>query len=320
VSHSNRVAAGSNRIFWVGMAGSNAPSVGPRGRRGWLLAAFPILLCAGGCDRAAPERAPNPGDRRTAINRVVSLSPLATRFVLAIGAGERIVGSDPVSARRPELAGRPVVDLAGAAELRPDLVLVTEAPEPADAAAAALHRRGARIVAFAPHDLEDTLPLVREVGGALVGAEQASRFERAFSRPLARIGGESGGQPRPRVVAVVSFEPLVIAGGHSFETDLIEIAGGQSVTHPGDEPRLAIGADRWTLLAPDLVLVIAAPPASKRAEQALRNAVPPGAAVAFFPFDPAFWIDASDEPARRLRSVIEPIARDMGDARPSGPR
>lgn len=164
------------------------------------------------------------------------------------------------------------------------------------------------------HDLEDVLPLVREVGGALVGAEQASRFERAFSLPLARIGGDSHGQPRPRVVAVVSFEPLVIAGGHSFETDLIEIAGGRSVTHPGDESRLAIGADRWTLLAPDLVLVIAAPPASQRAEQALRNALPPGAAVAFFPFDPAFWIDASDEPARRLRSVIEPIARGMGRA------
>jgi hypothetical protein len=43
-------------------------------------------------------------------------------------------------------------------------------------------------------------------------------------------------------------------------------------------------------------------------EQAVRNTLPPGAAVAFFSFDPGFWIDASDEPARRLRAVIEPIA------------
>jgi ABC-type Fe3+-hydroxamate transport system substrate-binding protein len=177
-----------------------------------------------------------------------------------------------------------------------------------------LRRRGVKIVEFAPHDFEDVVPLVRRVGADLVGAERVDQFERAYSRPLARIAAASAGQPRPRVVAVVSFDPLEIAGGHSFETDLIEIAGGQSVTHltpHGDEPRLPIAPDRWTELAPDLVLVIAAPPASHEAEQALRNTLPPGAEVAFFPFDPAFWVDASDEPARRLRGIIEPIARGM---------
>ena len=50
--------------------------------------------------------------------------------------------------------------------------------------------------------------------------------------------------------------------------------------------------------------MIGPPPASPRDEQAVRNALPPGAQVAFFSFDPGFWIDASDEPARRLRAVI----------------
>src|SRR4030095_10858430 len=107
VSHSNCVSTVSNRIF---------------------RAAFPIVLCAGGCDRAAPELASNPGDRVTALKRVVSLSPLATRFVLAIGVEERIVGGDASSIHMPELAGRPAVDLAGAADLEPALVLGTEAP------------------------------------------------------------------------------------------------------------------------------------------------------------------------------------------------
>src|SRR5262249_55752879 len=140
---------------------------------------------------------------------------------------------------------------------------------------------------------------------------QADRFEAAFSRPLAEIGGDSHGQPRPRVVAVVSFDPLVIAGGHSFETDLIEIAGGHSVTHPGPQPRLAVEADRWGGLAPDPVLVIGPAPASPRDEQSVRNTLPPQSDVAFFAFDPGFWIDASDEPARRLRAVIAPIAARM---------
>jgi iron complex transport system substrate-binding protein len=263
------------------------------------------LLAA--CERETPA-APAPGGDARGLNRVVSLSPLATRFVLAIGARGRLVAADSVSAQLPELAGLPAVDLRGAADLSPDLVLVPDTPEPGNPAALALHRRGARIAEFAPHDFEDALMLVRGVGAELVGPAQASRFEADFSRPLARIGGQSEGRPRPRVVALVSVDPLVIAGGHSFETDLIEIAGGTSVTHPGEEPRLAIDADRWRELAPDLVLVIGAPPASPREDQALRNALPPGAEVAFFAFDSSFWLDASDDPARRLRTVIEPLS------------
>jgi iron complex transport system substrate-binding protein len=268
-----------------------------------------LTLAALGCDRGAPEPAPAP--TKTPVNRVVSMSPLATRFMLAIGAQSRLVAADALSAELPGLAGLPAVDLGSALAYRPELVLVPEAPVPGDPDAAALHRSGARIAVFAPHSFEDVVALLHEVGVDLVGLEQASRFEAAFSRPLAKIGGESHGEPRPRVVAVVSFDPLVIAGGHSFETDLIEIAGGTSVTHPGAEPRLAIAPERWRDLAPDLVLVIAEAPRSRRDEQALRNAIPPGPEVAFFPFDPAFWLTASDEPARRLRAVIEPIAAKM---------
>ncbi len=269
------------------------------------------LAIALGCDRETRDT-PLPAASAGVANRVVSLSPLATRFVARIGAGDRLVAADADSLRLRELAGLPVVvDLAGALPLAPDLVLVPQAPSPGDPAAAALHRRGARVAEFAPHDLEDVIALVRDVGTGLVGATEAERFQAAFSRPLARIGGTSGAPTRPRVVAVVSFDPLVIAGGHSFETDLIEIAGGTSVTHPGEEPRLAIAADRWAGLAPDLILVIGAPPASQRDEQALRNALPPGPEVAFFSFDPSFWLDASDEPARRLRAVIEPVAARM---------
>lgn len=267
------------------------------------------MLAALGCDRGAPEPARAPS--KTAVSRVVSLSPLATRFVLAIGAGSQLVAADAASTALPELAGLPSVDLVGTLEHRPDLVLVPEDPPPGDAAAAALQRSGARIATFAPHDFEDVTALLHDVGAALVGAQEAERFRAAFSRPLAKIGGASADQPRPRAVAVVSFDPLVIAGGHSWETDLIEIAGGTSVTHPGPETRIAIGADRWQELAPDLVLVIGAPPASPRAEQALRNALPASAEVAFYAFDPAFWIDASDEPARRLRAVIEPVSARM---------
>ena len=269
------------------------------------LAAAALLVTAG-CDRGSPEPPPQAREAPApaTATRVVSLSPLATRFVIAIGAQARLVGADPASVALPAVGDLPAVDLDGAVRLAPDLVLVDVAPEPGSPGAAALARGRSQVVEFAPHDFEDVAVLVRDVGARLVGAEAAGRFEAAFSRPLATVGGESAGAPRPRVVAVVGFEPLVIAGGHSFETDLIEIAGGHSVTHPGVEPRLAIGADRWRELAPDLVLVIAPPPGSERETRAVRNALPADAGSS----EASIQNDASDEPARRLRGSIAPIA------------
>ena len=270
-----------------------------------MLAAILAASLGAGCDRLTPDTLPARPDPDRAVRRIVSLTPLATRFVIAIGAADRLVALDAGSADLPGAPQLPTADLDGVARFAADLVLVPALPDPGRAPL------GARVVEFAPHDIEDALPLVRQLGAELVGPEQATRFERAFSRPLARIGGESGGEgePRPRVVAVVGLAPLEIAGGHSFETDLIEIAGGHSVTHPGEENRLVIAADRWAELAPDLVLVVGPTPPSAREQQAVRNALPPAAQVAFFAFDPGFWIDASDEPARRLRDVIADVRR-----------
>jgi ABC-type Fe3+-hydroxamate transport system substrate-binding protein len=260
-------------------------------------------ILASGCDGEAPER-PAEADRTVA---VASLSRLATRFVLAVGAGHQLVAIDAASADIEGVDGLPVTDLAGVAATEPDIVLVPADPDPRDPDVAALLQRGARIATFAPHDFEDVLALVREVGREIVGTERATRFEVALSRPLAKIGGASRGQPRPRVVAVVRFDPIVIAGGHSFETDLIEIAGGHSVTHPGETTRRVIRADEWASLSPDLVLVLGERP-DARTEQAWRNVLPEGAAVVFVPLDSAFWLEDPTEPALRLRARVAPIA------------
>jgi ABC-type Fe3+-hydroxamate transport system substrate-binding protein len=144
----------------------------------------------------------------------------------------------------------------------------------------ALRAAGAELVEFAPHDLEDVFELCRRVGGQLVGTANALRFETELARPLAQIGGSSFGLARPRVIAVVGLDPLELAGGHSFETDLIEIAGGRSLTHGGDEPRLALRSEQLAEYAPDLILVVVSPVELTPAEQrAAHDALPGDARV-----------------------------------------
>jgi ABC-type Fe3+-hydroxamate transport system substrate-binding protein len=257
---------------------------------------------------------------------VVSLSPIATRFVLALDAGHLLLGVDSDSAQMHELSDLPVVDLAGAAGLAPDLVLAPSLPGAGDPAVRELRESGAEIVEFQPHSLEDVAALCRTVGAQLAGDASAQRFELDLSLPLAQVGGEASG-PRPRVLAVTQLDPPEVAGAHSFETDLIEIAGGTSVTHESsathglDARRLAIPPEQWSDFRPDLLLVTSssepAPAERRRAEQAL----PPGYRVAFFAFDrDLFWLGDAADDARRLRALIAPVARELAQrAQPAEP-
>jgi ABC-type Fe3+-hydroxamate transport system substrate-binding protein len=242
---------------------------------------------------------------------VVSLSPVATRFVFALGAGHLLLGVDAGSAALRDLSDLPVVDFAGASALAPDLVLVPALPDPLDPAARDLRESGAQVVEFQPHTLEDVAVLCRSLGVQLAGEAGVQRFELDLNLPLAQVGSEASG-PRPRVLAVTRLDPLELAGGHSFETDLIEIAGGSSVTHGGEEPRLALPPEQWGELAPDLLLVTSQRDPTPAERERARAALPAGYRVAFFAFDrDLFWLREPAADARRLRALIEPLAREL---------
>jgi ABC-type Fe3+-hydroxamate transport system substrate-binding protein len=281
------------------------------------------LLACGPTSETTPRAAsiePFVGERNGPL-RIVTLSPQASGFVAAIGAQHLLVGVDAESQRHlPALAELPTVAWADAADLDPDLVLVPAAPAAGDPVAARLRNLGARWIEFAPHSLEEVWELSRSVGAELVGAAEALRFETEMARPLAKIGGASFGQPRPRVVAVVGLDPLELAGGHSFETDLIEIAGGSSLTHGGSEPRLRVTLDELAQYGADLVLVVSASELAPSEQQAAHDRLPPGVRLAFFPLDrDSFWLRDPTEQAQQLRAVIEPLSRELAERRGSEP-
>jgi ABC-type Fe3+-hydroxamate transport system substrate-binding protein len=237
---------------------------------------------------------------------VVSLSPGASQFLLRVEAGDRIVAVDAESARLSALAGVSVTDDQGAASFQPDLVLV-----PAGLSAQALARigtGGAEIFEFAPKNLEDVNLIFRTLGARLVGVEAALGHEVRLSRALAQVGGESSGDERLRTLALTGLSPLEFAGAHSFETDLLEIAGAESLTHThgGDQERVPVTPDGIRAYAPELILVMTRRPLLP-AERARVSATLGGEAwVDFMALDAAtFWLEAPVATARRVQAVIK---------------
>lgn len=249
--------------------------------------------------------------------RVVSLSPLATRFLEELGAAPQLVAVDAASREQLGNDERPVASLETAHRFDPDLVLLASLPDDIRS----LHELesvGARVVEFAPHDLEDVYALCRSVAGPLLGEEAATDFERRIARPLSLIAGESSPENRPRILALVGVDPPEIAGGHSFETDLIEIAGGSSMTHGSDDARRPTDAAELARLAPDRVVVMTTRPLSAADEDRALRLVGGVAPVDFFQFDrESFWLAEPAEDAARLRAVF--LAAGLAGPRAPGP-
>jgi ABC-type hemin transport system substrate-binding protein len=238
--------------------------------------------------------------------RVVSLHPAATAFVLELGAGGTLIAVDRESARLSGLGPLPTVTLAGAPELRPDLVLVPGLGRDDSAAVARLRALGGEVLEVAPRDYDEVFALCRGLGARLAGAARAAAFESRLGRELGALAAESHGQRRPRVAAVLGLEPLELAPAHSFATDLIELAGGTSTAHDHVQPLRAATLAQLATASPDLVLVVSPQALAEPAREAARTALAGVAPVAFFALDPQrFWVRDGGDAVRRLRALIE---------------
>jgi ABC-type Fe3+-hydroxamate transport system substrate-binding protein len=150
----------------------------------------------------------------------VSLTPVGTEIVLALGQRERLLAVDAASAGMRGVGDLPVTESAAAGSFAPDVVL---AP-PREAAAVRRSAPAARIIEVEPHNFDDAWELCTSIGAALGREREAHRFVLETSRPLAELGRESFAR-RPRGGA----GPRGPRGGGRpyFATDLIELAGGE---------------------------------------------------------------------------------------------
>ena len=268
------------------------------------IALFSALACWG-CDLGAERKTTRPQSPAPAFPRVVSLSPTASQFLASLGAADRVIAVDPDSAALPEYAQTPVFNPDRHITDSPDWVLVSRGESETSTRQWAGPETG--VIEWDPQNLEDVYGLYRTLGASLLGPAEALRQEVRLARPLAAIGGESFGQPRLRTIAVTRLEPLELAGAHSFETDLIEIGGGESLTHThGDDTfRVATPPQRLAELAPELILVMTPEPLPREAQALALKELSPYGPVEFVHLDVKnFWLDSPVETARAMRDLI----------------
>lgn len=197
--------------------------------------------------------------------RVISLAPSVTEMIFAVGAGDRLVGvttycNYPAGAAAVEKVGdTQTPNIERIIALKPQIVFISTASQ-LEAFSKTLDEQGIAVYVTNPKNLDEVFGNMRRLG-ELFGKEEyaadavASLAARASFARQGRSHDRDADRGSQRVFVQISNEPLFTIGRDSFLTQLVELAGGVSVTKdvPSGYPKLS--KETAAALDPDVIIL-----------------------------------------------------------------
>jgi iron complex transport system substrate-binding protein len=166
--------------------------------------------------------------------RIVSVAPNVTEILFALGLANRVVGVTsycefpPAAQKKEKIGGYINPSLEKIVALRPDLVIGT-AEGDLKIFVDRLAALGVRVYIINPQDVSGVIDAIRHIGDVTFAASSAGKMAGRMQVQIEAIRKKIQGRPRPRVLHVLSVDPLISAGRGTFVNDLIRLAGGQNI-------------------------------------------------------------------------------------------
>ncbi len=213
---------------------------------GW----FPLMNWAGG--QALSSNGP----------RIVSMAPNITETIFALGCGDLLVGVTDFCTYPPEAKGLPKMggainpNLEKLIALRPDLVILQGKHEKVDAFC-----RIRRICVL--HVNMDSLSSIYRgiisLGQALHCPRRAQRLCDSIRCELEAVRGVVAGKKRPRIFICLgrasgSLASIYTAGGKSFISEIIKMAGGDNIFEDVTLPYPETSKESLIKRAPEVII------------------------------------------------------------------
>ena len=167
--------------------------------------------------------------------RIISLAPSITETLFALELGDRVVGVTsycdyPPEARQKVDVGdtlRPGIEKIVA--LKPDLVIVSTASQ-LESFVRKLDEVGIPVYISNPRDLEGVLKSIENLGDICGVSDRGRELSRELRARVESVESRVAGRERPAVFLALGSNPLITAGRNAFVTDLINRAGGRSIS------------------------------------------------------------------------------------------
>jgi iron complex transport system substrate-binding protein len=192
--------------------------------------------------------------------RIVSLVPSATEIIFSLGGEDRLVGrtdfcDHPAAVRaKPSVGGMVNPNLETLVALKPDLVIATDEGN-REETVRQLRRLGIPTYLVHANRVAETVDLIARVG-VLTGREEAvGRLTGDMLRRVEAVRRAVAPLPRPRVLYVLWPDPLIVPGRASILTELIEIAGGTSITAGDGDAYPRFSLEAVVARAPEVIIL-----------------------------------------------------------------
>jgi iron complex transport system substrate-binding protein len=194
-------------------------------------------------------------------HRVICLMPTVTDTVFALGAGDDVVAiSDytkyPAAALTKPSVGdliKPSIEMI--LSLHPDLVIGTQPKGPMEVTDQ-LERAGIPIFLVSPHGMAGIFNSIQSVGMALNRTPQADALIHHLQQRVDAVRARTKGLPAPRVFMPIWYDPITTIGKNAFITEVIDAAGGRSVTDDLTSEWPQISMEVVLERAPDALLLV----------------------------------------------------------------
>lgn len=194
-------------------------------------------------------------------HRILCLTPSLTETVYELGAGDSIVGVTdytefPQEARaKPSVGGLVDPSMEKIVALRPDLVFMA-AHLNHEETVHQLEDLSLPVFVVDPQGLAGILKMVQSVGEAINRDADARTLVKQLSRKLDAVLSRVKGLPRPKILVVIWYDPVLTVGSKAFISDAITAAGGDSVTNDIPQAWPQISMEEVLRRSPDFLLLI----------------------------------------------------------------
>jgi iron complex transport system substrate-binding protein len=192
--------------------------------------------------------------------RVVTLVPSAAEILDGLGIADRVVGVTEYTDFPASMTSLPHVgafnnlNTEAIVALRPDLVVATSdgnSPATIDR----LRRLGFDVFVLDLRYWKSTRAGIVALGAKTGRDAEGKALVAEMDRVASCIAGVTKGAKRPRVLYAFDMDPVIAPGLDSFTNEMIDMAGGASVTKGNPQPYPRISVEGLIALAPEVVVV-----------------------------------------------------------------
>ena len=192
--------------------------------------------------------------------RIVSLVPSVTETIFALGGEARLVGRTdwcdaPEAARdKPSVGGMINPSIEAIVNLRPDLVIATDEGNREETLVQLRRLRIPTYVVHA-HRVAEMLDMMRRLADLVERGDAVGPLVASIQARIDGVRRRVGARRTPSVLYVLWPDPLIVPGRASHITELIELAGGRSITADLDNSYARLSLEAAVARAPEVIVL-----------------------------------------------------------------